>query len=147
MNKYRKADVDGRNIWTPTTSGKCIIEYTEPDGDRVDGCSTGKTNGIVSVFEIKNRNCFAHNYAEEGFFMQEDKWQNLKQRMEKKGADQALYITITWDWVFVWRVDNITPKFEDRRMTATTVTHYRDHVVSKSVACLKPEDCLWKVQR
>ena len=146
MDKYRKMDLDDRDIWTATCSGKCKIEYTIPQGDRVDGQMTGAT-GVVSVFELKQRNCFAERWDKEGWYMQEDKWQALIDRMKKNKADQALYITITTDWVYVWRVDNITPTFQNKRMTYSTATNYRENIVEKSVACLKPEDCLWKVQR
>lgn len=146
MDNYRKMDLDGRAIWNATTSGKCQIEYTEAQFDRADGYMTGST-GTRSVFEIKRRNQTASQYEKEGYYLQEDKYQELKARKEDKGYDQALYINIFDDFVYVWRIDNVKPKFEKRRMTRSTAEHYRDEIVWKSVALLKKDDTIWKTKR
>lgn len=147
---YSIADGSGRDIWTATLSGLCHVYYAIDRDNPVDFILEGM-NGNLYVGELKNREkCPPERkakYNKEGWMYEEWKDKCLKAKMKELGAKDALYVTITDDYVNVWKTGHQQFKFFMRDCTATTAENYRHGQKPKSCCDLKIEDARWRIKR
>lgn len=149
-DEFSEADAAGREIWTATLSGLCEVYYTKHPKDPVDGYLKG-LKGNIYVFEIKNREkCPPERkakYNEEGWMYEEWKDIHLKEKMNEIGAKEALFITITDDYIYIWETGHNKYKFFERDCTASTVKNYCHGEKKKSCVDLAIKDAKWKIKR
>lgn len=136
MDKFTKAELEGRNVWNTTLSGRIEdIKFTESKYDPVDGYLTGKT-GTEVVFELKKRDINSGTYEKEGYIIEKVKYDALMDNYRKTNHI-PYYVNIFNDCIKMWDIRDLKPDFETKYCTATTAENYKKGGKPKLVYLIK----------
>lgn len=144
MDKFTKAELEGRTVWNTTLSGRIEdIKFTESKYDPVDGYLTGQT-GTEVVFELKKRYNNSKDYEKEGYIIEKVKYDALMDSY-KKTNHIPYYVNIFQDCIKMWDIRELKPSFETKYCTATTAENYKKGGKPKLVHLIKtePTSTIW----
>lgn len=136
---FGKAEQVGRQTWfNILTNGNYNIEdlyFTPSKYDKVDGYMSAPHQNNKVWFEIKRRNIQSADYEKEGYILEKIKYDALHKVYSN--GDYGWYINIFDDCIKIWDVSLLTPKFEWKNCTATTVENYKKGEKPKLVYLIK----------
>lgn len=142
-DKFSKAERIGRKFWYDfiTAEMEGDIEYlyfTPTKYDRVDGYMKLKSYDKPITFEIKRRNINSETYKEEGYILEKTKYNALNPILETD--NYGWYINIFDDCIKIWDVSTLSPTFEIKYCTNTTVEDYKKGSTPKLVHLITEEE-------
>lgn len=147
MDKFTKAEIEGRKIVYDIISGHCDECYFTPTRyDEVDLFITGRTGKEV-VMEIKNRPEYTSTQIDElgGHIIEYNKFTALT----SYDRFMPLYAMAYQDALLMWNVSGLTDDrfhIEKDKYPATTVGNNRNKK-EKKVAYLKRDECCAIIKR